>query len=96
VPIIRIDHQLKVLVGTLERVHQLQRVLHMNIIVPNAVDEEQTPVQLGRRFNHGRAFVSLGIFLRRVHVAFCVKRIVIVPIGDGCASDASGEKFAVR
>ena len=49
VAIVGVDHQFEILVRALESVHELQSILQMNVVVADAVEEEQASVQLRRR-----------------------------------------------
>jgi hypothetical protein len=40
--VVRIDHQLEILVGLLERAYELQRVLHMHVVITDAVNEQES------------------------------------------------------
>ena len=42
----RVDHQVKLLVILLKLIHKLDRILHMNVVVHNAVDQKKVPVKV--------------------------------------------------
>src|SRR5438128_53121 len=48
-----VEHDLEILVGFLEGVHQLQRVLHVDIVVHDAVLDEDIAVQVLGGFDDG-------------------------------------------
>ncbi len=53
-------------------------------------------MHFARRSDHRGFFVTLRILLWRVHVAFGVNGVVVVPVGDRSAGNPSRKELTVR
>src|SRR5579871_2632309 len=92
----RIEHDLEILVGPLEFLHELHAILHMHIVVHQAMEEQQFAVEVTGGLHNRGGVVAIRILLRRIHVPLGIDRVVIVPVGDRSARNAGGEELAVR
>ena len=75
-----IEEFAEVLVCLNERLRVFVGVLRMNIVVGCAVADEECAVKLRGTLN-GIGGVTVRILLRCAHVALCIYRVVILPVG---------------
>ena len=73
----------------------LDGVLHVDVVVAGAVDEEQAAVEFGGGVDDGEVLVAFGEVGGQAHVALGVDRVVVAPVGDGCDGDAGAEAVRV-
>ena len=84
----RIDHQVKLFVGFLQFVGELHCVLHVDVVVHHAVDEQQSAREIFGGFQDRAAVVTGAVVVKREHVTLGKDRIVQTPIRDRPARDA--------
>jgi len=84
-------HELVGLAGHEEGVAKLERMLGVDVVVGEAVDEEERAFQLGGVGEDAADFVGRGVGLRETDVTLSVERVVVFPRDDGGAGDAAGE-----
>src|SRR5581483_4033175 len=91
----RINHKIELLASIDQRVHELHRVLEVNVIVSSTVRQQQAPVELLSKVNRRTCPISLRILLWQAHIAFGVNGIVIQPVGDRRNRNAGFESVGV-
>ena len=73
--------------GHVECVRELEGVLDINIVVREAVNEQERTLQLGRVGEHAARAVAFGVFLGQTHITFGVIGVVIFPGDNRCPGD---------
>src|SRR5579859_1206580 len=77
----RLNVKIEGLSGLHESLHKVHGVLHVNVVIIRAMNQEQFRLQLIRGFKRRCVFVACGILFGRSHVTLGVNTVVEFPIG---------------